>query len=128
MVASGLPHRRKPEDTAQGCRDLAHADRTRAADATSDHMRGTLERSARAWGDRADLLDRLEANSSARAEAVAAARKALHSEREDDGQGTGSVEQRKAQAQGERRQEGQGARFRIKGLSPAPERKDDDAD
>jgi hypothetical protein len=107
---------------------MAEADRTRAAEATSAHMRGTLERSAEAWGNRADLLDRLETSSSARAEAVASERERLRSEREDDGQGTGSVEEGKTQTEGEQRQGDQRARPRIKGLSPVPERNEDDAD
>jgi hypothetical protein len=107
---------------------MAEADRTRAAEATSEHMRGTLERSAEAWGTRADLLGRLEASSSARAEAVAREQEALRSERMTHGQGTGSTEQGEAQAEGGRRQVEERARPRIKGLSPVPERKDEDAD
>ena len=128
MVGTEPPHRRRPEDTAQGCRDLAQADRTRAADATTAHMRGTLERSADAWASRAGLLERLETNFNARAEAYGRERDQLRAERKDDGQGTSPVEQGKAQAEGEFGQEGQSARPRIKGLSPVPERKDDDAD
>lgn len=51
---------KKREDTAAGCRGLAHDDHVRAAGAASDHMRDTLERSAEAWTTRAKLLERLE--------------------------------------------------------------------
>ncbi|WP_028970502.1 hypothetical protein [Sphingomonas sp. URHD0057] len=60
---------KKPEDTADGCRALAQADRARAAEAANGHMRGTLEPSAESWAARADLLAGLQANFSARAEA-----------------------------------------------------------
>jgi len=60
---------RKREDTAEGCRELALDDRARAADVVgSEHMRRTLERSAEVWVARAKLLERLEANVSARTE------------------------------------------------------------
>lgn len=62
--------KRKPEDSADGCRALAEADRERAAATGTDHMRECLERSAAAWTSRAGLLDRLEANFNARAAAV----------------------------------------------------------
>ena len=62
---------KKPEDTAEGCRALAQADRARAAGTMNYHMRGTLERSADSWAARADLLAKLQANFSARAEAFA---------------------------------------------------------
>lgn len=107
---------------------MAQADRDRAAEADSDHMRKTLERSAAAWRTRADLLGRLEASSSARADQVAREHQELRSERENDGQGTGPVEQGKAQAEGEGRQGEKRPRLRIKGLSSVDERKDDDAD
>jgi hypothetical protein len=119
--AGGPLHRRKPEDTAQGCREMAKADRTRAADTTSEQMRGTLKRSAQTWANRADLLDRLEASSNARTEAVALERERLRSEGEDHGQGTGPIEQGKTQAEGERRQGEKRTRPRIKGLSLVPE-------
>ena len=61
---------RKREDTAEGCRELAEGDLARAADVVgSEHMRHTLERSAKAWAERAKLLDRLEANFSGRRQA-----------------------------------------------------------
>jgi hypothetical protein len=128
MVGIDPPHRRRPEDTAQGCRDMAEADRSRAADTSSAHMRETLERSAQAWGNRAALLNRLEASSGIRAEAAAREREKLRSEREHHGQGTGSTEQGEAQAEGQDRQVEKRARPRIKGLSLVPERKDEDAD
>jgi hypothetical protein len=65
-VTSG---RRRPEDTAQGCRSLAENDRGRAAAVAGEHMRATLERSADAWAARAQLLDRLETSFNARIEA-----------------------------------------------------------
>ena len=52
--------KRKTEDSADGCRGLARADRARAAVMTSEHMRAVLERSADAWSARARLLDRLD--------------------------------------------------------------------
>jgi hypothetical protein len=61
---------RKAEDSAEGCRALAQADRDRAAETANSHMRATFERSATAWSARASLLQRLEANFSARAAAV----------------------------------------------------------
>ena len=76
---------RKREDTAEGCRELALDDRARAADVVgSEHMRGTLERSADAWAERAKLLDRLEASFSARTRARAAEQE-RGLERKDDG-------------------------------------------
>jgi hypothetical protein len=54
--------RRKPEDSAEGCRVLEQADRLRATATPNAHMRESLERSADAWNARAALLDRLEAS------------------------------------------------------------------
>lgn len=62
---------RKLEDTAEGCRALAVADQARAADVETGHMRAVLERSATAWATRARLLERLEANFVAKADACA---------------------------------------------------------
>jgi hypothetical protein len=62
-----LLSRRKPEDTAEGCRRLARDNRDRAASSPSEHMRHSLERSAEAWMARSHLLERLEANFNARA-------------------------------------------------------------
>ena len=63
---------RKREDTAEGCRELAEDDLARAADVVgSEHMRHTLECSAKAWAERAKLLDRLEASFSGRRQAEA---------------------------------------------------------
>ena len=59
--------KRKPEDSAEGCRGLERDSRERAAEATSEHMRTVLERSADAWSARAKLLSRLESNFLARA-------------------------------------------------------------
>jgi hypothetical protein len=59
--------RRKPEDSADGCRALEQADLQRAAAVPNPHMRETLKRSADAWGARARLLDRLESSFNARA-------------------------------------------------------------
>lgn len=52
----------KREDSAAGCRSLASDDRDRARDSDSDRMRFRLACSAEAWTNRAELLDRLEAN------------------------------------------------------------------
>lgn len=59
--------KRKVEDSADGCRGLARADRARAAAMTSEHMRAVLERSADAWSARARLLDRLDKDFTRRA-------------------------------------------------------------
>lgn len=59
--------KRKPEDSAEGCRNLERDSRERAAATTSEHMRAILERSANAWSARAQLLSRLESNFLARA-------------------------------------------------------------
>ena len=119
--------RRKPEDTADGCRALAQADRDRAADMPNAHMRGTLERSAENWNNRAALLERLEDGVTARAAAHGHAGDETRDERDDDGQGTSPIEQGEAQAEGEFGQGQERARPRIKGLSSAPVRKDGDA-
>ena len=62
--------KRKAEDSADGCRELAQADRARAATMTSEHMRAVLERSADTWSARARLLDRLDRDFSKRAAAA----------------------------------------------------------
>lgn len=59
--------KRKPEDSAEGCRGLERESRERAATTTCEHMRTVLERSANAWSARAQLLSRLESNFLARA-------------------------------------------------------------
>lgn len=59
--------RRRPEDSAPGCRALEQADRLRALAMLNPHMRESLERSADAWNARATLLDRLEAGFNERA-------------------------------------------------------------
>ena len=64
------PRRRKPEDTATGCRAFAAADLGRAAAQSVDHGRSRFEHSAAAWMARADLLDRLDHQSKARIQAV----------------------------------------------------------
>lgn len=61
----------KVEDSADGCRALARADRARAASTSTGHMRAVLERSADAWSARARLLDRLERDFTKRAAAAA---------------------------------------------------------
>jgi len=125
--------RRKPEDTAEGCRTLADADRARAEELPDGHMRGSLERSAEVWGNRANMLDRLEAGSNARAAAFVRDQEELRAERAVDGRGTGSIEQGKTPAESGRGQGEDGTRpritrLRIKGLSHIRERKDDNAD
>jgi len=62
--------RRKPEDSAEGCRALEQTDRLRALAILNTQMRDCLERSADAWGARAGLLERLEASFNARAAAA----------------------------------------------------------
>jgi hypothetical protein len=52
--------RRKPEDSADGCRAFAASDRERASATVNTYIRATFERSAEAWKARANLLDRLE--------------------------------------------------------------------
>ena len=61
--------RQKPEDSAHGCRANATLDRERAAAASNERMRASLERSAEVWTTRAKLLDRLEASFHARSAA-----------------------------------------------------------
>lgn len=63
--------RRKPEDSADGCRAFAASDRERASTTAITHVRATFERSAEAWTERASLLERLETSFDARAESVA---------------------------------------------------------
>jgi hypothetical protein len=58
--------RRKPEDSADGCRAFAASDRERATAAFNVQIRATFERSAEAWTERAGLLDRLETSFRAR--------------------------------------------------------------
>ena len=53
--------RRRPENTAEGCRSLAVDDWARATAMINAHMRDSFERSAEAWTARAKLLDGLEA-------------------------------------------------------------------
>ena len=54
--------RKRPEDTPEGCRELAAADLRRAEALAVDHIRWRYRHSADAWLARADFLDRLEAN------------------------------------------------------------------
>lgn len=54
--------KRAPQDTAQGCRERASADRIRAADSSAGEPRWRYEHSANAWTQRAELLDRIEAS------------------------------------------------------------------
>ena len=64
--------RKRPEDTPEGCRSFAADDRDRAATFTVDQARGRYERSAAAWTERAELLDRLEAKFQARTAKISA--------------------------------------------------------
>lgn len=66
-AAAVAPRRKRPEDTAVGCRALAAADLLRAANLTGAHIRWRFEHSAAAWTARADLLGRIEAGFEARA-------------------------------------------------------------
>lgn len=54
--------RRRPEDTAEGCRSLAASDLVRAAEMVNPRMRVSHERSADAWTARAEWLERLESS------------------------------------------------------------------
>jgi len=76
--------KRKPEDSAEGCRGLERDSRERAAAATSEHMRVVLERSADTWSARAQLLNRLERNFLARAVKIQGGRSGLASEKAAD--------------------------------------------
>ena len=49
-----------PEDNAKGCRERAEADLRRAAEDLPVNARRVLEKSARSWLVRAELLERLE--------------------------------------------------------------------
>jgi len=62
--------RRKPEDSADGCRAFAASHRERASTAANGQVRATFERSAEAWSARASLLDRLETSFNARVASV----------------------------------------------------------
>lgn len=73
--------KRRPEDSAEGCRAFERDDRERAAANLTKHMRAILERSADAWSARARLLDRLERDFNERAAAIATQR--LRSERSE---------------------------------------------
>ena len=64
---------KKRENTADGCRTLAHEDWMRAASVSNDHMRHALERSAEVWTARANLLQRVETGFTARAHSSACA-------------------------------------------------------
>jgi hypothetical protein len=64
IANDSLPPKRKPEDTAAGCRVLESDDRARAEESESAHMRVRLVSSADAWNARASLLERLEGNRS----------------------------------------------------------------
>jgi hypothetical protein len=59
--------KRKPEDTAEGCRSLEQGSREIIAATSSEQMRAALERSADSWAARARLLDRLEEEFNAQA-------------------------------------------------------------
>ena len=54
--------RRRPEDTAKGCRYLAANDLVREAEMVNPNARDSHERSADAWTARAELLERLESS------------------------------------------------------------------
>jgi hypothetical protein len=62
--------RRRPEDSADGCRAFAASDRERASVTNNSHVRDTFERSAEAWSARASLLERLDASFDARVGAL----------------------------------------------------------
>jgi hypothetical protein len=68
--------RRKPEDSADGCRAFAASDRERASTA-ANQVRATFERSAEAWSARASLLERLETDFDARVASVTPRTEAL---------------------------------------------------
>jgi hypothetical protein len=53
--------RRRPEDTADGCRAFATSDHERALATLNGHVRCTFERSADAWRARTSLLERRDA-------------------------------------------------------------------
>ena len=76
--------RPKPEDSADGCRAFAKADREKAAGTPNEHVRATFERSADAWTARAGLLDRLEASFNERTAAIQAERGTI-TEGQDNG-------------------------------------------
>jgi len=94
--------RRKPEDSADGCRAFAASDRERASTAANGQVRATFERSAEAWSARASLLDRLETSFDARVASVTPRmRKHRVNEDRQDGQGTEALEQRGTKSEGE---------------------------
>jgi hypothetical protein len=117
--------RKKAEDTSDGCRALAKDDRNRAAAIGNDHMRLQLERSADAWAARAHLLDRLEANFNARAGGHGPGPNA---EMNDDGQGTGSIEQGEAQVESQSQEGPERAGAEVLSALPPVGRKEANAD
>ena len=58
-VSSPETRRKRPEDTPEGCRALAADDLRRAEAATAGRAGWRYRDSARAWMERANLLDRL---------------------------------------------------------------------
>jgi hypothetical protein len=58
--------RKQPQDTVEGCRTRATADLDRAARMDTYFGAVKLERSAAAWTERGDMLERLEASFEAR--------------------------------------------------------------
>jgi hypothetical protein len=92
--------RRKPEDSADGCRAFAASDRERASTAANGQVRATFERSAEAWSARASLLDRLETSLDASVASVTPRmRKRRANEDRQDGQGTEALEQRSTKSE-----------------------------
>lgn len=75
-TASPEPERtpvRKSEDTVDGCRAMASADRARAGAVGSEQMRSRLEHSAQAWASRADMFEGIERRLSERRKAASGA-------------------------------------------------------
>ena len=57
---SPISYRRRPEDTATGCRANAAADLVRAGAPATAHVRWRYEHSAAAWTARAERLERFD--------------------------------------------------------------------
>jgi hypothetical protein len=92
--------RRKPEDSAEGCRVLEQADRFRAAATPNPHTRECLERSADAWNARAALLDRLKNSFNERAAEIVEVQPARRTRRAmAKGQARSNEEVRKPKAE-----------------------------
>jgi hypothetical protein len=66
MIDPARPQRRSREDEVASCRSLAASDLAQAALMDTANGRMKLEHSAACWGERADLLERIDLGMSKR--------------------------------------------------------------